>query len=69
MRDIIEKYESMGFDKTTVKHYTTRLGCSGCDCYFINGIACHETGCPNTTYECKGCNEILDYQGYCAECS
>ena len=38
--------------------------CSNCDCIRINGLKCHETGCP-TAYldevrECKECG--ADYQ-------
>lgn len=59
-----------GFDESThvpfTKNYTVR--CSQCQACSINGVACHEAGCPNQTYECKGCNEILTYKGYCEDC-
>lgn len=37
-----------GFDKSYItSDHTIRLGCSSCEALSINGIACHETGCPN----------------------
>lgn len=38
-----------GFDLTTYNRSTDcyRLRCSQCEVMVINGIACHETGCPN----------------------
>lgn len=52
--------------------YRTKNGykvkCMNCEALVINGVACHETGCDMATYECKGCNEIIDYRGYCADC-
>lgn len=38
-----------GFDKTTFDKSTgyVRPGCSQCNALVINGVACHETGCPN----------------------
>ena len=47
---------------------TVRVKCQNCEALVINGVACHETGCDMATYECKGCNEIIDYRGYCADC-
>jgi RNA polymerase subunit RPABC4/transcription elongation factor Spt4 len=46
------------------------VGCSQCEALVINGVACHETGCPNATHECHGCNAIVPMrQKYCAECA
>jgi hypothetical protein len=38
-----------GFDLTTYNRSTGyyRVRCSQCEALVINGIACHETGCPN----------------------
>lgn len=51
----------------------TRLRCDQCEILSINGIACHETGCPNQgarydreaeewvkQYECRECGNMVD---------
>lgn len=46
-----------------------RVGCSQCEAVVINGVPCHETGCPHQTFECKGCNVRVSHRGaYCADC-
>jgi hypothetical protein len=46
-----------------------RPKCSQCETLVINGMACHETGCPNAVHECKGCNVLVPVrQTYCADC-
>jgi hypothetical protein len=59
-----------GFDESSHIPFTKsyRVKCSSCQACSINGVACHEQGCPNQTYECNGCNTLLTYRGYCAEC-
>ena len=48
---------------------TYKIRCSCCAALAINGVACHETGCPNQRYECKGCNATVKRQGgYCEDC-
>jgi len=48
--------------------------CNSCDALTINGVYCHETGCPNreigTVKECKWCGtefvvESLDNTLFC----
>jgi hypothetical protein len=38
-----------GFDKTTYNRKTGHyhVACSQCEAIVINGVACHEKGCPN----------------------
>jgi hypothetical protein len=44
--------------------------CNQCEVLVINGILCHETGCPNMTRECKGCNaRISARHRYCDDCN
>jgi len=35
--------------------------CNSCDCLYINGVKCHEHGCPDRwmdeTRECEGCGD------------
>ena len=59
-----------GFDQSYNIPFTKsyKVKCSQCEACAINGVACHETGCPNQTYECEGCNELLSYRGYCNDC-
>lgn len=46
-----------------------RAKCSQCEALVINGVACHETRCPNQSHECRGCNAIVAYANrYCEEC-
>ena len=65
----LSTYIQRGFDGTT-KARAGRfiIRCSQCSATIINGLACHEAGCPNEKYECQGCNEQLDYRGYCQDC-
>ena len=66
----LQELRSLGFDLS--KHVpfskSYRVRCSQCEALCINGIPTHETGCPNQTYECKGCNAIISYNGYCEDC-
>jgi hypothetical protein len=41
--------DSLGFDLSTHVPFTKRyrIRCSQCEAACINGIPCHETGCPN----------------------
>lgn len=45
----IQKLHDAGFDKSYYKQETCtwRVGCSQCEACVINGLPCHETGCPN----------------------
>jgi hypothetical protein len=48
-RSLGEQLRKQGFDQTTydrsTKYYTPK--CSQCEALVIQGMACHETGCPN----------------------
>ncbi len=60
-----------GFDLTKHVAFTKnfRVKCSQCEALVINGVACHETGCPNAKHECRGCNAIIPAnQKYCGDC-
>jgi hypothetical protein len=47
----------------------TSIGCSQCEALCINGVPCHEAGCPNQRYECHGCNaDVARGVRYCEEC-
>lgn len=62
-----ERYETLrglrerGFDKSSYdkKSHSWRVRCSQCEALVINGVACHETGCPNKGFHAQA------YQGEC----
>ena len=66
----LQALRGRGFDRTEHVPFTKeyRVRCSQCEATGINGVACHETGCPNQHYECKGCSATLNHQGYCMDC-
>ena len=44
-----DRLRARGFDRTTYDRSegVHRVRCSQCEAMVINGVACHETGCPN----------------------
>jgi hypothetical protein len=47
-RKLVHRLKRRGFDKTwSSEKYGVTVRCSQCEALVINGIACHETGCPN----------------------
>jgi hypothetical protein len=64
--------EDLGFDASVYfagpgKSFLIR--CSQCEPLNIQGIPCHEKGCPNERHECKGCNAMIPKrQIYCPDC-
>lgn len=61
---------TQGFDRSCIlREGFLKVRCSQCEATFVNGIPCHETGCPNTVHECKGCNNPVVRKGaYCEDC-
>lgn len=37
----------LGFDRSTEEEGQVRVRCSQCAAVVINGVPCHEQGCPN----------------------
>lgn len=67
----IEEFRRHGFDKTTNILFTRRyrVACSCCEALVINGMATHETGCPNARRECDGCGDLIaNNRRYCDSC-
>lgn len=68
---------NLGFDESSIPARADRNGarpihikCFQCEASVINGVACHEQGCPNRTHECAGCNVQVPFnQRYCADCA
>jgi hypothetical protein len=70
-RQMHENLIRRGFDLTDhTRSRFARPRCSQCEVLVINGVACHETGCPHQTHECKGCDAIINnrHQMYCEDC-
>jgi hypothetical protein len=61
---------SLGFDDSYHIPFTKRFKviCSQCNATVINNFPCHENGCPHIVYECKGCDAIINHQGFCSNC-
>ena len=77
---LVEQLHSQGFDQSyhvisagyqpRQRVHSARVKCSQCEALVICGVPAHETGCPNTVYECKGCSGTVARAGaYCQECS
>jgi hypothetical protein len=55
---IRESLLEQGFDRSRITvddegiEDGVRVGCSQCEALVINGVACHETGCPHIVTEC-----------------
>jgi len=65
----IKDLKRLGFDLSERDGRSLRVRCSQCDALVINGVACHERGCPNAMHECAGCGEIIPAnQKYCSMC-
>ena len=45
--NLARKLRRKGFDKSKVVDGSVTIGCSQCQATGINGVACHEHGCPN----------------------
>lgn len=54
--------EELGFDKCRQVEVGERItiGCSQCAAVAINGVPCHETGCPNMRHECAECGDYIE---------
>lgn len=68
----LSNLRARGFDLSTHIPFTSqyRVKCSCCEALAINGVACHERGCPNAVHECHGCNELIPTnRRYCQDCA
>jgi len=62
--------EARGFDRTRISGRHVYPRCSQCEVLVIQGIACHEQGCPNETRECAECNaRIAKRDRVCEDCA
>jgi len=61
-----------GFDQSCRIGKAIKVRCSQCAALVINGIACHEIGCPNAfPYDCWqcGCELVQRKHQVCASCA
>lgn len=49
----LKELKALGFDESFHIAFTKRfqVRCSQCQAFVINGVPCHETGCPNIIKE------------------
>lgn len=74
---VLDKMFDRGFDRSAYigkaqagERRAVRVSCSQCQALGINGVACHETGCPNAKHDCKGCDTLIPArQKYCEDCA
>ncbi len=54
-KGVLQSLRRRGFDKSEYNRSSGRhhVRCSQCEALVINGMACHETGCPNEKKEAK----------------
>ena len=45
-----------GFDMSYRSAGAVHVACGQCEALVMNGLATHESGCPNARHECKECN-------------
>lgn len=73
MAHSIESLAALGFDRsahTFGQHNLLSVACSQCQSSVINGVPCHERGCPNAVHECNGCNALVPMNvRYCGDCA
>jgi hypothetical protein len=56
----VSHMEALGFDETTdTGEGTLSVKCSQCEVLVINGVPCHESGCPNQMHECEECMTLV----------
>jgi hypothetical protein len=56
----LQKLEALGFDRsanTFGRENLLSVACSQCQSMVVNGVPCHESGCPNerSEVECREC--------------
>lgn len=53
-RPVLESRVARGFDASYLTAEGVRVKCRQCEVLGINGVACHETGCPNIVRGSRG---------------
>lgn len=69
IKNRIARFVALGFDASTQVGRYVRIRCSQCAAARINGIACHEAGCPHETRPCGECGSPAKRGHWlCADC-
>ena len=68
----LDQLKAQGFDRSIragrVGLESIHVACSQCQAAVINGLPCHESGCPAATHACLACDaQIPTRQRYCSE--
>lgn len=67
------RLHAQGFDlsRAIPFEHAWRVRCSQCDAVCVNGIPCHERGCPNDRNgECFECGTTINRRArYCDDCA
>ena len=67
----LQHLRALGFDDSAHIPFTKqyKAKCSKCESLVVNNTPTHEQGCPNQTFECRGCSTLVARgQRYCKEC-
>ena len=58
-----------GFDRSHAVPFEhgARVRCSQCEALCINGVPCHERGCPNIVPTCRECGGLDPERTCCRE--
>lgn len=64
----IASLHAQGFDRSRAVPFERAaiVRCGSCEALVINGVPCHEHGCPNIVPECRECGG-LDPDGTCCQ--
>jgi replicative superfamily II helicase len=56
MKGLLQSLRRRGFDRSEYDRSrgTHHVRCSQCEALVINGVACHEAGCPNEKRKRRG---------------
>lgn len=68
----LQQLRALGFENSTHIPFTKqyRVRCHSCEALVIQGLPCHETGCPEAKHKCTGCSNIIStQQHYCEDCA
>ena len=57
----IDELHRRGFDKSYAVPFERAavVRCSQCEALAINGVPCHEHGCPNRPRTCRECGDVV----------
>ena len=66
MEELLDDVTWRGFDHSYINGLTVRVLCSQCEVVGINGVSCHEIGCPNQPRACRECGDLVPHGEVCS---